>query len=479
MTSRSSSSRGRGKGNKTKSTMDVSISSKGKEISIPQAGLSSARHQPGSFTQQQSGSSTQIQPQPKQTKADYEIPIQTLLAFHDIGLNKLPKKTWASIADDDNDQDLPTLQTLIQNQKSQALQISPKPIQPTSTKQEYIKKTNSKFIMIIEPDYQEHPTNEPFPPFAYRIASRVFPPNSHLAPISHNKTQTFYEFILIDTDSVSIKHFRDQKDESLITHSTFQILNVLKPSDFGNNPNKTRKFSKNFDPIGFNYWDYVRAWDFTILGLQNKNLKHSWLVYFKKATKYSFPNWFHSWWDFFGPTADIFPSDVLEGFNLFSKNWNKDLNRYPICLNFYSIFSLSWVFSWQYDIKNKNLPELHKRALIKWWNKFDASMVSTESINLWFRTHQKFLGHANPQTSLLLNQKAHISAALAGASSEDELVKSLNIALQLLQDKSRESQSSSSKDPLLQKKEHRIPSQSESDSSFVPDSLEDSDEDLL
>src|ERR1044072_6031049 len=120
--------------------MDVSISNKGKEISIPQAGLSSAHHQSGSFTQQQSGPSTQIQSQPKQTKADYEIPIQTLLAFHDIGLNKLPKKTWASIADDDNDQDLPTLQTLIQNQKSQALQISPKPIQPTSTKQEYIKK---------------------------------------------------------------------------------------------------------------------------------------------------------------------------------------------------------------------------------------------------------------------------------------------------------------------------------------------------
>ena len=106
-------------------------------------------------------------------------------------------------------------------------------------------------------------------------------------------------------------------------------------------------------------------------------------------------------------------------------------------------------------------------------------MVSRENIDLWFRTNQKFLSHASPQSSLLLNQKAHISAALAGASSEDELLKSLHIALQLLQDNPKETQSSSSKDPLLQKKKHRIPSQSESDSSFVPDSLEDSEDDLL
>ncbi|QHO01620.1 uncharacterized protein DS421_13g416680 [Arachis hypogaea] len=65
--------------------------------------------QSGSSTQQltqQSGSSTQqptqksIEPkhnQDKQSKADYAIPIETLLALQDQGLTKLNKKSWADI----------------------------------------------------------------------------------------------------------------------------------------------------------------------------------------------------------------------------------------------------------------------------------------------------------------------------------------------------------------------------------------------
>lgn len=186
MASRTSSSRGRG-----------SSKSRGKNISL---------HQNGSSTLNQSGLSTQSFVQSKQTKEDYAFPIQTLQAFQEQGLTTLPKKTWASIADDDSYQDLPSLQTIIQTQKSQVIQANPKPIQSTLPRQEYLKKPISKFVMLIEPEYWDQTSGELV---ADKTASKVFPTSSHLEPISHNKTQNFYEFILVDTDSVAIKHFRD------------------------------------------------------------------------------------------------------------------------------------------------------------------------------------------------------------------------------------------------------------------------------
>ena len=95
---------------------------KGKKLVL--AGLTKTKNQkrsstsPGSSIQQtnQSGSSTQQTSQTlKQTKEDYAFPIQTLLAFQDQGLTKLPKKSWAKIAsDNDEDEDYP-LTLMIQN----------------------------------------------------------------------------------------------------------------------------------------------------------------------------------------------------------------------------------------------------------------------------------------------------------------------------------------------------------------------------
>ena len=93
---------------------------KGKELVI--AGLTKTKKEsstpPGSSTQQtrQTGSSTQQTSQIlKQTKEDYAFPSQTLLALQDQGLTKLPKKSWAEIASDiDDDEDYP-LSLMIQN----------------------------------------------------------------------------------------------------------------------------------------------------------------------------------------------------------------------------------------------------------------------------------------------------------------------------------------------------------------------------
>ncbi|MED6122379.1 hypothetical protein PIB30_039212 [Stylosanthes scabra] len=53
-------------------------------------------------------------------------------------------------------------------------------------------------------------------------------------------------------------------------------------------------------------------------------------------------------------------------------------------LKFFSIFSLSWVFSWQYQYGKsesdhpKALPILQRHAYAKWWSQFDSSMAYPE-----------------------------------------------------------------------------------------------------
>ena len=101
-----------------------------------QSGSSTQNQSIGSLTHNPSiGSSTQkLQNQTsiertsietsKQTRADYAIPIQTLLAFQEQGLVNLPKKTWADIADEEEEQE--SLDLIINNIKNKALQTNPK-----------------------------------------------------------------------------------------------------------------------------------------------------------------------------------------------------------------------------------------------------------------------------------------------------------------------------------------------------------------
>jgi len=135
---------------------------------------------------------------------------------------------------------------------------------------------------------------------------------------------------------------------------TIQILKVLMPTSFGQNPNKTKNISQAFDPISYNYWDYVQAWTH-IFWKQNNADKNSWLIYFKHGINYTFSNWFLQWWDYFGPIHQNFPLEVQEGFQVFNKRFNKDLDNLPIELNFFTKFSLTWIFSWQYKyVQNSN-----------------------------------------------------------------------------------------------------------------------------
>ncbi|KAH1162250.1 hypothetical protein GYH30_000938 [Glycine max] len=280
----------------------------------------------------------------------------------------------------------------------------------------------------MEPEYWD---KNPF-----KATAKAFPPGFHYKPIATNKTRKFYEFILIDTNSVSIKHFKDPKDPNLNTHSTIQILKVMQPRHYGSNLNQPKKFSAPFDPAGYNYWDYIDAWT-NVFWHQNSKFKHSWLIYFKNNTAYNFPNWFLQWWNYFGPIPQIFPEEVQQGFEQFNKLYNSKESRIPADLKYFSSFALSWIFSWQYRYgkteNNKQYPPLQRHAFVKWWSQFDTSKAAPDQVKNWFQSNPEFLKPADPETSLFLNQKSQLAAFLASSKSKESLAQNLKEVLQLLQ----------------------------------------------
>ena len=141
----------------------------------------------------------------------------TLLALEDIGLTKVPKlakKTWAEMASESNNDSEVDLQKQIQKTKQTKTVCNHKQSQPLtqqdSTSQpinNYISKNKFFNVLQMEPEYWD---KNPF-----KATAKVFPPGFHYRPSTLNKTRKFYEFILTDTNSVSIKHFKDSKDPNL------------------------------------------------------------------------------------------------------------------------------------------------------------------------------------------------------------------------------------------------------------------------
>ncbi|KAG5037703.1 hypothetical protein JHK82_018514 [Glycine max] len=218
-------------------------SSKGTILALPEPNTKKASSTfSGSSTQKSKleESSTQDSPKPittKQIVANYVWSIQTLQALKEMGLTKvlrLAKKTWAEMASKSDDDSEIELQKQIQIAKKTKTVNNPEGKQ-TMVQQDptpkpansYVSKNIFFFVLQMESEYWD---KNPF-----KATAKAFLQGFHYKPTSLNKTRKFYEFILVDTNSVSIKHFKDSKDPNPNTHSTIQILKAnpkfLKPAD--------------------------------------------------------------------------------------------------------------------------------------------------------------------------------------------------------------------------------------------------------
>lgn len=140
--------------------------------------------------------------------------------------------------------------------KQDSLQeIFPKHSQDSTQKgSQYFPNQDFERICVMEDDFNfsEKPPH---------ILAKQILNGQHFVPRNVAKPHEYYMNILIQTGSVAFKHYTDTKDPNFITHSTAQILKVLRPKDWGQNPFTLMKFPTSFSEkithcTHFSYWNY-------------------------------------------------------------------------------------------------------------------------------------------------------------------------------------------------------------------------------
>ncbi|GAV79565.1 hypothetical protein CFOL_v3_23030, partial [Cephalotus follicularis] len=96
------------------------------------------------------------------------------------------------------------------------------------------------------------------------------------------KTQTYYEYILVDPDSIKISSKTDPKNPNLITHTSIFIQKISTLQEWRQPSQSHRQFSSPYISSTYNYFDYMDAWKYAFL-FQNIENRHSWFFCFDKT----------------------------------------------------------------------------------------------------------------------------------------------------------------------------------------------------
>nr|VDC99307.1 unnamed protein product [Brassica oleracea] len=194
---------------------------------------------------------------------------------------------------------------------------SSKPLTPTQ-KSDYHTK----------PYYQHiHTTHFPKPITLKELQNyinRVFYETSLWTTDNVTKNQTFYEYILVDSMSVSIVHHENQNNPDQIDYSTYKIICVASYRDLGFTNLHTQKpfNTPGFYIPGYTYTDYQNAFFYTFF---RRSFTHSWFIQFQFNCPKLIPNWFYEWWYYFGPVDQIYLEPILKTPYHITKN--KHLNH--------------------------------------------------------------------------------------------------------------------------------------------------------
>ena len=160
-------------------------------------------------------------------------------------------------------------------------------------------------------------------------------------------------------------------------------------------------------------------------------------MYFRTRTEYEFPQWFAYWWNFFGPAPEIFPKHVTESFEYFKQKFDIGEDPFPLSLHYCSKISMSWIFSWKYEMSkidetSKLYPVLQRVPYSRWWDKFDTRRVDKAAIDQWFNDNPKYL--CQTEQSKFLNQRSRITSLLSSTTDKAALMNHLTTFLLALQD---------------------------------------------
>ena len=105
-----------------------------------------------------------------------------------------------------------------------------------------------------------------------------------------DKTHRFYEFILVDSESVEISHIQNETSIE-ICYSKCKIFKVLTHKSWGQSSDTHKSFSENFRPKSYDYHNYIDAWFYTFF---YRPFDHLWFFHWGDEIKNQndFPNWF-------------------------------------------------------------------------------------------------------------------------------------------------------------------------------------------
>ncbi|GAV68605.1 hypothetical protein CFOL_v3_12108 [Cephalotus follicularis] len=97
-----------------------------------------------------------------------------------------------------------------------------------------------------------------------------------------DKTQTYYEYILVWKNSIKINPKTDPKNPSLIIHTSIFIQKIITIPEWNQVPRIHKQFSAPLVPSIYNYCDYMNAWKYAFT-FQNTENRHSWFFCFDKT----------------------------------------------------------------------------------------------------------------------------------------------------------------------------------------------------
>ena len=265
-------------------------------------------------------------------------------------------------------------------QTSNRFEVLGKTLHPsfqTPQKFAYQTKENRLLLQILEPDHisvsGEIQTSKIFQNEKYFISNEVL------------KTRKFYEFILVDTESVQISHVMNPEGND-IAYSKCKILKVLNEKDWNQNIFTHKRFSEHFDPQSFDFYDYKNAWYHVFCIRPNS---HSWFFNWNEKIQTIFPNWFQEWWLFMGATPNIFCPEISKSYEYFKSNCESFFppgNSYS--LFFCSQLRIPWILCWDF-CSHRSYPSpfpqyLAREFKIKWWAAFKISEAQTfDAVKKW------------------------------------------------------------------------------------------------
>ncbi|KAK4573648.1 hypothetical protein RGQ29_031556 [Quercus rubra] len=248
---------------------------------------------------------------------------------------------------------------------------------------------------VLQKDVQNLISKQSFARWQAILIRQLIPPGWEHPKTEIFKTQTFYEHILVDTDSILVTHMPCSQEPNIIGYSKMV-------------------------PQFYNYYDYMEAWDRFLL-FQNNIYRHTWFFWFDMYRKKDMmiPRWFIDWWNSYGPEAMILPPDLLKAYETFKKEPPNipHLRDFPHLLQFFYKFpDLPWIIRWEYKIeKNPQypFPMLTRKFKLKWWNKFNFDHICQE--------FQKKTSSSQTESSNFFLEKSQVQCQLASVSDRKQL----------------------------------------------------------